>query len=101
MILKFCILIITQLLAYVVTYKLNVPKVLLPFHSSNVINFTLELINEDDDLRHQHHNSCFSWSSSRPEIVSIEPIYENNVDKCSTKAIVSSISKYPQRLTSN
>ena len=82
------------------SYKLNVPKVLLPFHSSNVINFTLELINEDDDIKHQQQNSCFLWSSSRPEIVSIEPIYENQQEKCSTKAIVSSISKYPQRLTS-
>ena len=100
MILKSLIIII-QLLSIICCYKLNVPKVLLPFHSSNAINFTLELINdEEDDSRQQQ--SCFSWSSSRPEIVSIEPIYEiQNELKCSRKAIVSSISKYPQRLTSN
>jgi nuclear pore complex protein Nup210 len=92
-------LILLHLTTILSAYKLNVPKVLLPFHSSNVINFTLELINEDDDDHQQ--TSCFNWSTSRPEIVSIEAIYDpNSQDKCSTKAIVSAISKYPQRLTS-
>jgi nuclear pore complex protein Nup210 len=51
-------------------------------------------------------------SSSRPDIVSITPIYENdpkkdpnkneygNLNDCSTKAIVSAVSKHAQRLTS-
>ena len=95
-------LIIIQLISIISCYKLNVPKVLLPFHSSNVINFTLELINDEEDDSRQQQQSCFLWSSSRPEIVSIEPIYEiQNELKCSRKAIVSSISKYSQRLTSN
>lgn len=95
------------LINIILTYKLNVPKVLLPFHSSNLINFTLELINEDDDIVHQQtqqlnerRQSCFVWSSSRPDIVSIEPIYDDTSNKCATKAIVSAISKYSQRQTS-
>ena len=85
-------LILLHLTTILSAYKLNVPNVLLPFHSSNVINFALELINEDDD--HHQQTSCFNWSTSRPEIVSIEAIYDpNSQDKCSTKAIVSAISK--------
>lgn len=82
-------------------YKLNVPKVLLPFHSSKLISFVLEAKPED---------LCFVWSSSRPDIVSITPIYDkttkqkkeesSNNQECSSRAIVSAVSKHPQRFTS-
>ena len=49
-------------------YKLNVPKVLLPFHSSKLISFVLEAKSETSDLTDE---PCFIWSSSRPDIVSI------------------------------
>ncbi|CAF0812330.1 unnamed protein product [Brachionus calyciflorus] len=83
-------------------YKLNVPKVLLPFHSSKIVSFTLEakseLTPDTDDL-------CFVWSTSRPDVVSITPIYDNQTTKfngfeCSNRALVSAISKHSQRLTS-
>jgi nuclear pore complex protein Nup210 len=83
-------------------YKLNVPKVLLPFHSSKLISFVLEAKSETSDLTDE---PCFVWSSSRPDIVSITPIYEKTKQKqkeegCSSKATVSAVSKHSQRLTS-
>ncbi len=90
-------------------YKLNVPKVLLPFHSSKLISFMLEAKSESPDLIEE---PCFVWSSSRPDIVSITPIYDklrqkvnreehgNNQNECSSKAVVSAVSKHSQRFTS-
>ena len=46
---------------------------------------------------------CFVWSSSRPDIVSITPIYEQNSyqkNECTRKALVTAVSKHAQRLTS-
>jgi hypothetical protein len=49
---------------------------------------------------------CFEWSTSRPDVVTITPIfdsksnYNSNLTECSSKAIVSAVSKQPQRLTS-
>jgi len=91
------------------SYKLNVPKVLLPFHSSKLISFMLEAKSESPDLIEE---PCFVWSSSRPDIVSITPIYDkirqkinreehsNNQNECSSKAVVSAVSKHSQRFTS-
>jgi hypothetical protein len=73
-------------------FKLNYPKVLLPFYSQNLVSFILE-IKEENDI---NARSCFEWSTTRPDIISIAPIYENNY-KCSTKANVSAISRLPQR----
>ena len=88
-------------------YKLNVPKVLLPFHSSKLISFVLEAKSESPDLP---EDLCFVWTSSRPDIVSITPIYDkttkqkkeesSNNQECSSRAIVSAVSKHPQRFTS-
>ena len=85
-------------------YKLNVPKVLLPFQSSKLVSFVLEAKSETDSVQ----DLCFVWSSSRPDIVTITPIYERGASQerlrenggCSTRALVSAISKHPQRLTS-
>ncbi len=38
-------------------YKLNVPKVLLPFHSSKLISFVLEAKTETDS----NEELCFDW----------------------------------------
>ena len=86
-------------------YKLNVPKVLLPFHSSKLISFMLEAKSESPDLIEE---PCLVCSSSRPDIVSITPIYDkinreeqgNNQSECSSKAVVSAVSKHSQRFTS-
>ncbi|RNA20580.1 nuclear pore membrane glycoprotein [Brachionus plicatilis] len=84
------------------SYRLNVPKILLPFYSSKITNFTLEAKSE---LEPDTDDLCFTWSSSRPDIVSITPIYENRNAKfngydCSHRAIVSALSKHSQRMTS-
>ena len=81
-------------------YKLNVPKVLLPFHSTKLITFLLEANGEADT---SSDDLCFVWSSSRPDVVTITPIYDSNSkrsNECSNKALVAAVSKHPQRLTS-
>lgn len=40
------------------TYKLNVPKVLLPFHSSKLISFVLEAKSENNEA---NEDFCFTW----------------------------------------
>ena len=94
---------------YVNSYKLNVPKVLLPFHSSKLISFVLEVESEANTA---NEDLCFIWSSSRPDIVQITPIYDTkaakakykddygNINECSSKAIVSAVSKHPTRMNS-
>ena len=82
-------------------YKLNVPKVLLPFHSTKLITFQLEADGESGAGNNE--DLCFVWSSSRPEVVSITPVYDSSSKRsseCSSQAIVSAVSKHPQRLTS-
>ncbi|XP_066452545.1 nuclear pore membrane glycoprotein 210 [Eleutherodactylus coqui] len=68
--------------------KLNIPKVLLPFTRGTRINFTLEVT-----------EGCYKWSSSRPEIASIEHV---NIDdpRCSQQAVVQARATHPTRLTS-
>ncbi|XP_062977318.1 nuclear pore membrane glycoprotein 210 [Elgaria multicarinata webbii] len=68
--------------------KLNIPKVLLPFTRSTTINFTLEA-----------SEGCYRWSSTRPEVASIEAIEQDN-QQCSQKAIVQARSSQVTRLTS-
>uniref|UniRef100_A0A8D2JFM4 Nucleoporin 210 n=1 Tax=Varanus komodoensis TaxID=61221 RepID=A0A8D2JFM4_VARKO len=68
--------------------KLNIPKVLLPFARGTAINFTLEA-----------SEGCYRWSSTRPEVASIEPIEQDN-DQCSQRAIVQARSSQGTRLTS-
>jgi hypothetical protein len=97
-------------------YKLNVPKVLLPFQSSKLISFVLEAKTETDN----GEDLCFVWSSSKPDVVAISPIYDtgktgkagcgdtnNNINNnrndrsdCTAKAIVTAVSKHSQRMTS-
>jgi hypothetical protein len=42
----------------VANYKLNVPKVLLPFHSSKLISFVLEAKSENNEA---NEDFCFTW----------------------------------------
>ncbi|XP_017690370.1 PREDICTED: nuclear pore membrane glycoprotein 210 [Lepidothrix coronata] len=66
--------------------KLNTPKVLLPFTRGTRVNFTL-----------QASEGCYRWSSSRPEVASVEPLGQ---DECSQRALVQARSSQPTRLTS-
>ncbi|XP_032901430.1 nuclear pore membrane glycoprotein 210-like [Amblyraja radiata] len=68
--------------------KLNVPKVLLPYSSTVKVNFTL-----------QADEGCYGWFSTRPDIATIEPVYQNNTD-CSNSAVISARSTQRTRLTS-
>ncbi|XP_026532928.1 nuclear pore membrane glycoprotein 210 [Notechis scutatus] len=68
--------------------KLNIPKVLLPFSRSARINFTLEA-----------SEGCYRWSSTRPEVASIDAIEKDN-PQCSQKAIIQARSSQITRLTS-
>ncbi|XP_053325422.1 nuclear pore membrane glycoprotein 210 [Spea bombifrons] len=68
--------------------KLSIPKVLLPFTRGNKINFTLEVT-----------EGCYRWSSTRPDVASIEPINADD-QQCSQRAIVQARATHPTRLTS-
>uniref|UniRef100_A0A8B9GDC4 Nucleoporin 210 n=1 Tax=Amazona collaria TaxID=241587 RepID=A0A8B9GDC4_9PSIT len=68
--------------------KLNIPKVLLPFTRGTPVNFTLEA-----------SEGCYRWSSTRPEVASIELINQDE-RQCSQKALVQARSSQPTRLTS-
>uniref|UniRef100_A0A3Q3AS89 Nucleoporin 210 n=1 Tax=Kryptolebias marmoratus TaxID=37003 RepID=A0A3Q3AS89_KRYMA len=69
--------------------KLNIPKVLLPLARSTRINFTLETT-----------EGCYRWSSTRPEVASIQPVDEDGARGCSRSAVLQALSTQPSRLTS-
>uniref|UniRef100_A0A3Q0R3P0 Nucleoporin 210 n=1 Tax=Amphilophus citrinellus TaxID=61819 RepID=A0A3Q0R3P0_AMPCI len=69
--------------------KLNIPKVLLPLARSTRINFTLETT-----------EGCYRWSSTRPEVASIQAVDEDLIRGCSRKAVLQALSTQPSRLTS-
>ncbi|CAH1786082.1 unnamed protein product [Owenia fusiformis] len=68
---------------------LNVPKVLLPYFSAVPVNYTLEA-----------SDGCYTWRSTRPEIVTVTPIFNKEDPTCSRFAQVTAISKTPSRMTS-
>ncbi|XP_059511298.1 nuclear pore membrane glycoprotein 210-like [Stegostoma tigrinum] len=68
--------------------KLNVPKVLLPYSATVKVNFTLEA-----------DEGCYLWFSTRPDVATIEPIFQNDTE-CSNTALISVRSTQPTRLTS-
>ncbi|XP_074537883.1 nuclear pore membrane glycoprotein 210 isoform X2 [Halichoeres trimaculatus] len=70
--------------------KLNIPKVLLPLARSTKISFTLEINN----------GGCYRWSSSRPEVASIQALEEESGTGCSRRAVLQALSTQPSRLTS-
>lgn len=73
------------------TAKLNTPKVLLPLARSTKISFTLEINN----------GGCYRWSSSRPEVASIQALEEEDgTGGCSRRAVLQALSTQPSRLTS-
>ena len=65
------------------------PKILLPFHPRIETNFTLEAT-----------DGCFLWSSSRPDLVRIDPVgpfQTKNGEQCSLHANVIAHTKQPLR----
>lgn len=69
--------------------KLNIPKVLLPLARSTKINFTLETT-----------EGCYRWTSTRPEVASIQAVDEDISRGCSRKALLQALSTQHSRLTS-
>nr|XP_061802177.1 nuclear pore membrane glycoprotein 210-like [Nerophis lumbriciformis] len=69
--------------------KLNMPKVLLPLARSTRINFTLETT-----------EGCYRWTSTRPEVASVQPIDEEVGRGCSRRAVLQALSTQASRLTS-
>ncbi|KJH46383.1 bacterial group 2 Ig-like protein [Dictyocaulus viviparus] len=65
-------------------YRLNVPRVLLPYHPTIPVKFLLEVS--------QPSGGCFKWRSTRPDVVSVTPIGINH-DECSDKAEIRSTAK--------
>uniref|UniRef100_A0A803YR07 Nucleoporin 210 n=1 Tax=Meleagris gallopavo TaxID=9103 RepID=A0A803YR07_MELGA len=63
-------------------------SLLLPFTRGTRVNFTLEA-----------SEGCYRWSSTRPEVASIEPA-DQGERQCSQKAVVQARSSQPTRLTS-
>ncbi|XP_071973491.1 nuclear pore membrane glycoprotein 210-like isoform X2 [Engystomops pustulosus] len=77
----------TMLLVTAKASRLSVPKVLLPFFPGVEVPFTIEA-----------GEGCYTWHAHHPEIISVKPIYENSTI-CSQKAILSSKSEQPKRVT--
>ncbi|XP_031462245.1 nuclear pore membrane glycoprotein 210-like isoform X2 [Phasianus colchicus] len=69
-------------------FKLNVPKVLLPFSREMRVSFVLEA-----------EGGCYSWRSTHDSVVTAEPFYENG-SACSQKALLSARSTQPTKLSS-
>ncbi|CAM2724226.1 unnamed protein product [Rotaria socialis] len=69
--------------------RMSQPKILLPFHPRIETNFTLEAT-----------DGCFQWSSSRPDLVRIDPVGEfsiKNGENCSLHANVIAHTKHSLR----
>ncbi|XP_031976774.1 nuclear pore membrane glycoprotein 210 isoform X2 [Corvus moneduloides] len=81
------LLLLLFLLHFAASSKLNTPKVLLPFTRGTRVNFTLEA-----------SEGCYRWSSTRPEVASIEPLGQDSC-RCSQRALVQARSSQPTRLT--
>nr|XP_056709486.1 nuclear pore membrane glycoprotein 210-like [Euleptes europaea] len=69
-------------------YKLNAPKVLLPFSHETRVTFTLGA-----------EGGCYSWYSTRHDTVTIEPVYENGTG-CSRRALLTTYSTQATKLAS-
>ncbi|XP_023937220.1 nuclear pore membrane glycoprotein 210 [Bicyclus anynana] len=59
--------------------KINTPRVLLPWFENLNVNFTFEIIG----------GGCYSWSSSRDDIIDLEALYGDTWGHCSRAARVS------------
>uniref|UniRef100_A0A8R1XTR6 BIG2 domain-containing protein n=1 Tax=Onchocerca volvulus TaxID=6282 RepID=A0A8R1XTR6_ONCVO len=92
---KFHCLLLRLLLWYSVlltdSYRLNVPRVLLPYHPT--VHVTFDLIVSDPS------NGCFTWRSTRPDTVSVKAVNPVGMKKCSAKAQIAATSKYAEEQT--
>ncbi|XP_053685472.1 nuclear pore membrane glycoprotein 210 [Sabethes cyaneus] len=75
--------------SWTVATKLNYPRVLLPVFDHISVNFTLEVVEK----------GCFKWTSSRLDLIQIAPAYDDSVDDCSYRVVVTVINKEKRRNT--
>ncbi|KAK0402757.1 hypothetical protein QR680_016513 [Steinernema hermaphroditum] len=68
-------------------FRLNVPRVLLPYHPTNPVSFLLEVTDPK--------GGCFSWRSTRPEIVAVHTV-DAHPSGCSSRAVVTAVSKHAE-----
>lgn len=88
-------ILITVIFSDAIASKLNARRVLLPYNIGVPTNFTLEV----------NDGGCYQWSSSRPDVAIINPIYdpdkpEDKLLHCSKTAKVTVTSHSPRRLAS-
>uniref|UniRef100_A0A1I7W2P4 Nuclear pore complex protein 12 n=1 Tax=Loa loa TaxID=7209 RepID=A0A1I7W2P4_LOALO len=69
-------------------YRLNVPRVLLPYHPN--VQVTFDLVVSDPA------NGCFTWRSTRPDTVSVKVVNPIGTKGCSAKAQITATSKYAE-----
>lgn len=81
---RICLVLIVAT-ALISAEKLNERRILLPYNSGVATNFTLEALKG---------NSCYKWSSSRPDVASIKHL---DSPSCSKKAIVTVVSSAAKR----
>lgn len=65
-------------------YRLNVPRVLLPYHPTVPVSFILEVTHPT--------GGCFSWRSTRPDVVSVKSLFTSGTG-CSDRAEIRSVAK--------
>ncbi|KAK3608986.1 hypothetical protein CHS0354_020538 [Potamilus streckersoni] len=76
--------------------RLSDPKILLPYHSSVITNFTLKINLTREESR---VHSCYTWRSSRLDVAILDLI--NSTDgECAYLARISAVSKSSHRKTS-
>ncbi|XP_052692934.1 nuclear pore membrane glycoprotein 210-like [Crassostrea angulata] len=77
--------------------RLSHPKILLPYHSSVITNFTLNINLSREETRLL--DTCYTWQSTQQEIASIQLV--NSTDgECAFSAVISAVSKSAHRKTS-
>uniref|UniRef100_A0A914WHM9 Nuclear pore membrane glycoprotein 210 n=1 Tax=Plectus sambesii TaxID=2011161 RepID=A0A914WHM9_9BILA len=81
------LLFVACLVTFVSAYRLNVPRVLLPYHPKAPVKFLLEVSDPE--------GGCFEWRSTRPDIVSIVAV-NARPSGCSDRAEISAVSKHPE-----
>uniref|UniRef100_A0A915BWW3 Nuclear pore membrane glycoprotein 210 n=1 Tax=Parascaris univalens TaxID=6257 RepID=A0A915BWW3_PARUN len=72
-------------------YRLNVPRVLLPYHPSVQVKF--DLVVSDPE------GGCFIWRSTRPDVVSVKAVEPRKANGCSDRAQIASTSRHADEQT--
>ncbi|CAH1116509.1 unnamed protein product [Phaedon cochleariae] len=85
--LKYVFLIIILLVVGAECSKLNVPRVLLPIFNDFSMKFTLEAT----------EGGCYKWSTTRNDIIQLTLVDPDPEEECSTKVIVSTVTKEAAR----